>query len=87
MITTYKTKGVCAKTIIIENQGDIIQSVSFVGGCDGNAKGVSKLVECMNMDDIILRLQGIKCGYKSTSCPDQLALALQSIKESESSEA
>jgi len=87
MTTTYKTKGVCAKTIIIENQGDVIQSVTFMGGCDGNAKGVSKLVEGMNIDDIILRLQGIKCGYKSTSCPDQLALALQSIKESESSEA
>ena len=87
MTTTYKTKGVCAKTIIIEIQGDKILSVTFVGGCDGNAKGVSKLVEGMNVDEVISRLQGIKCGYKSTSCPDQLAMALQTIKESESSEA
>jgi uncharacterized protein (TIGR03905 family) len=77
---TYKTKGVCSSTIDIELDGDIIRSVKFTGGCHGNLQGISKLVEGMKADDAISRLKGIRCGFKNTSCPDQLAQALESLK-------
>lgn len=77
----YKTKGVCSRAIEFELDGDIIKSVHFVGGCDGNTKGVSRLVEGMKVQDAISRLEGITCGFKSTSCPDQLAKALKSAIE------
>ena len=76
----YKTKGVCSSTIDIELDGDIIRSVKFTGGCHGNLQGISKLVEGMKADDAISRLKGIRCGFKNTSCPDQLAQALESLK-------
>ncbi len=76
---TYQTHGTCSTAIQIEMDGDIIKSVSFVGGCNGNLKGISSLVAGMNARDAISRLKGIRCGFKSTSCPDQLATALESI--------
>ncbi len=78
---TYTTKGTCSKQIIIKiDDNNIIQNVSFVGGCSGNTQGVSALVVGMNVDEAIRRLSGIKCGPRSTSCPDQLANALIQLK-------
>ena len=77
----YQPKGVCSSAIDIDVQGDVIQSVTFTGGCNGNLQGISRLVTGMTVDDAISRLKGIKCGFKSTSCPDQLAQALESLKE------
>lgn len=73
---TYKPIGVCASQIDFEIENDIVKSVRFTGGCNGNTQGVAKLVEGMQVQDVIDRLSGIKCGFKSTSCPDQLAKAL-----------
>lgn len=75
----YQPKGVCSTSIDIELDNDIIKSVSFTGGCNGNLQGISKLVEGMTAEDAINRLKGIRCGFKSTSCPDQLAKALESM--------
>ena len=76
----YKTSGTCSTMIDLEVDGDIIKTVSFTGGCNGNLKGICSLVRGMKVDDAIERLQGIKCGFKNTSCPDQLAKALIQIK-------
>ncbi|MBE5860464.1 MAG: TIGR03905 family TSCPD domain-containing protein [Butyrivibrio sp.] len=73
----YKTKGTCATQINVELDGNIIKSVSFVNGCSGNTQGVARLVEGMDANDAIKKLRGIKCGFKSTSCPDQLSYALE----------
>lgn len=78
---TYKTKGVCSRSIDIEIENDIVTSVCFEGGCNGNTKGVASLAVGMKVDDIIERLQGITCGFRGTSCPDQLAKALIAAKE------
>lgn len=75
----YKTKGTCSRAIEIEVDGDTIRSVNFVGGCDGNTKGISKLVQGMKVADVISRLEGVQCGMKGTSCPDQLAHALKEL--------
>ena len=75
----YRTKGTCSSSIDIELDGNVIKSVIFTGGCNGNLQGISKLVEGMSAEDAISRLKGIKCGFKPTSCPDQLAIALESI--------
>jgi len=75
----YKPTGVCSQAIKIELDGDIIRSVSFTGGCNGNLQGISALVQGMKATDAIEKLRGIKCGFKSTSCPDQLAKALESM--------
>ena len=75
----YKPNGVCSSAIDIEVDGNTIRSVKFTGGCHGNLQGISKLVEGMKADDAISRLKGIRCGFKNTSCPDQLARALESI--------
>ncbi len=77
---TYVTKSVCSRSIDIDVDGDIIKSVKFNGGCAGNTQGVAKLLVGMKIDDAIERLKGIKCGFKPTSCPDQLALALAEYK-------
>lgn len=79
-MTVYKTKGVCARSIEIEVDGDTIQSVKFNGGCNGNTKGISSLVQGMKVDDVISRLRGTDCGGRGTSCPDQLAKALEEMK-------
>lgn len=73
----YKTHGVCSSMIHVELDGDKIKDVDFVGGCNGNLQGISSLVKGMKVEDAIERLSGIKCGSKSTSCPDQLAKALR----------
>lgn len=73
----YKTKGTCSQLIEVELDGDIIKSVQFVGGCNGNTQGVASLVKGMKAEDAIARLEGIKCGPRPTSCPDQLAKALR----------
>lgn len=78
----YSPKGVCSSQIQFEVENDIIKSVKFVGGCSGNTQGVSRLVEGMKVDDVIARLEGIKCGFRPTSCPDQLATALKQYKAS-----
>jgi uncharacterized protein (TIGR03905 family) len=77
----YNTKSVCSRRINIEIDGDRIASVKFEGGCSGNTQGVSALVAGMKIDEAIARLEGIKCGFKPTSCPDQLACALKEYKE------
>jgi len=78
----YKTKGVCSREIHIEiDDNNIITNARYVGGCSGNTQGVAALVTGMSVDEAISRLSGIKCGMKSTSCPDQLAVALTQIKE------
>ncbi len=76
----YVPKGVCSSAIDIDVKDGIIQSVSFTGGCNGNLQGISSLVRGMKTEDAIARLKGIKCGFKPTSCPDQLAQALESIQ-------
>ncbi|MEG1993238.1 MAG: TIGR03905 family TSCPD domain-containing protein [Acetivibrio sp.] len=81
----YKTKGVCSREIRIEVEGDIIKSVEFIGGCDGNTTGISQLIKGMSIEEVIKKLEGVRCGFKSTSCPDQLAQALKSIKGQEGS--
>lgn len=73
----YKTKGVCSQKIEIVLDGDVIQSVKFHGGCNGNTQGVAALAKGMKVQDYIARCKGIKCGFKQTSCPDQLAVALE----------
>ncbi len=72
---------VCSQEMIIELEGDIIKKVTIVGGCAGNTIGVSNLIQGMKIDEAIQRLKGIPCGYRGTSCPDQLSIALQEAKE------
>lgn len=82
MLVTYKPQGVCSKEINIEVEDNIVKSVEFIGGCNGNAKGIAALAKGMNVDEVIKRLSGITCGFRQTSCPDQMARALsQSLKE------
>ena len=73
----YRPKGVCSQLIRVELDGDTIENVEFVGGCNGNTQGISSLVRGMKVDDAIARMEGITCGNKATSCPDQLAQALK----------
>ena len=75
---TYKTSGTCSRSIEFDLEDGKISNVKFIGGCDGNLKGIGKLVDGMKLEEVIQRLNGIKCGYKSTSCPDQLAKACES---------
>lgn len=84
MTYTFTPKGVCTRSITIETDSDTIKSVKFIGGCNGNTSGISKLVEGMKTDEVIGRLENIQCGFKGTSCPDQLAKALKQMKEQES---
>ena len=79
-MSVYMTKGTCSREIDIEVEDGIIKSVLFHGGCDGNLKGISQLVAGMKADDVISLFEGIKCGRKDTSCPDQLAIALKSMR-------
>ena len=79
---TYNTQGTCSRQIIIDvDDNGIIENVTFIGGCNGNTKGISSLVKGMKIDEVITKLQGIQCGFRPTSCPDQLATALKQIKE------
>lgn len=79
----YKTKGTCARAIEVELDGDIVKSVKFEGGCNGNTKGVAVLVEGKTVDEVSNLLSGIKCGFKDTSCPDQLAKAVVAAREAQ----
>ena len=72
----YKTRGTCAREISFQLEDGIIKNVSFFGGCNGNLKGIAALVEGKKAEDVIPLIKGLKCGFKPTSCPDQLALAL-----------
>ena len=74
---SYKTRGVCSQYINFELNDGIVTNVQFLGGCNGNLKGIAALVEGMKAEDIIARVEGIQCGMKATSCPDQLARALK----------
>ncbi len=80
MIQEYKTQGVCSRSIQFEVENGVIKSVKFNGGCSGNTQGISALVKGMSIDEAISRLKGIRCGFKPTSCPDQLANALEQYK-------
>ena len=79
----YKPHGVCPMRISFDLDGDTVHNVSFTGGCNGNLKGISSLVVGMKAEDAIARLKGIKCGFKPTSCPDQLARALEEIVQAQ----
>lgn len=76
----YKTKGVCSRSIELELDGDTIKSVKFNGGCNGNTQGIASLVQGMNVDEVINKLKGTDCNGRGTSCPDQLARALEQAK-------
>ena len=78
----YQTKGTCSTSIDLEVENGKIKFVEFFGGCNGNLKGIASLVTGMNVDDAISKLKGIRCGFKTTSCPDQLAHALEQFKNS-----
>ncbi len=73
----YKTKGTCSSQIEVTLDGDIVKDVKFTGGCNGNLQGISRLVVGMDAQEAIRRMRGIQCGFKPTSCPDQLATALE----------
>lgn len=75
----YRPSGVCSQLIRVDLDGDVIKNVEFIGGCSGNTQGIASLVKGMNAQEAISRLEGIKCGFKSTSCPDQLAMALKQV--------
>jgi len=76
----FKTKGTCSQMITFDVDNGKVTNVSFLGGCNGNLKGISALVEGMDIDEVIARVEGITCGFKATSCPDQLAKALKEAK-------
>ncbi|MEG1929835.1 MAG: TIGR03905 family TSCPD domain-containing protein [Anaerovorax sp.] len=76
---TYKTKGTCSQSIEFEIDGTKVKNVKFRGGCDGNLKGIARLIEGMEVDDVKKKLSGIRCGFKTTSCPDQLSKALSDL--------
>lgn len=81
MVFNYITQGTCSTSIEIEVENDVVKEVRYTGGCNGNLKGISALVKGMKVEDVITRLEGIRCGNKATSCPDQLCKALRSLKE------
>lgn len=78
---SYKTKGTCSREILIDTDGQKINSVRFIGGCSGNTQGIASLVKGMKLDDVIKKCENIDCAGRGTSCPDQLAKALKLIKE------
>lgn len=82
MTYEYRTRGVCSAKITFDLNDGIVSNVRFMGGCNGNLKGISQLVDGMKAEDIIKKVKGTKCGFKNTSCPDQLAVALEeALKE------
>lgn len=84
MTHSYKTRGTCSRQIDFELENGIVKNVTFFGGCNGNLKGIGALVEGKPAQEVIDILKGIKCGFKPTSCPDQLALALEKALNDES---
>ena len=81
MTFNYRPKGVCSQQIIIDLNDDVIENLRVLGGCNGNLQGISALVRGMKAQDAIERLRGIRCGFKNTSCPDQIAKALEEALE------
>ena len=79
----YKPQGVCSTQMVINVDNDIVKDIKISNGCSGNLQGISKLLIGMNIDEVIKRLKGITCGFKRTSCPDQIATALEKIKNGE----
>lgn len=86
MEVNFKPKGVCSRSIQLELRDGIVHNVRFTGGCPGNAQGVALLVEGMDAREVVARLRGIRCGYKATSCPDQLASALEQALSAQEAE-
>ena len=80
MIYTYKPTGVCSRNFVFDIKNGKIQNLEVLGGCNGNLKGLISLIKGMNVEDVILKLKGIKCNQKNTSCPDQIAKALEDLK-------
>lgn len=80
MVINYTTQGTCSTYIEVEVENGIVKSVRYTGGCNGNLQGISALVKGMPVEEVIARLEGIRCGNKPTSCPDQLCKALRSMK-------
>ena len=78
----YRTQGVCSRVIYLDVEDGIVKDVEFVGGCNGNLQVISSLVKGMKVEEVIEKVKGIRCGMKSTSCPDQLSQALASMQES-----
>ena len=76
----YKTNGTCSRSILFDVEDGKVKNVEFLGGCNGNLKGISALIEGMSVEEVISRVEGITCGMKATSCPDQLAQALKQAK-------
>lgn len=76
-MTIYKTKGVCSQEMHVELDGDIIKDAKIIGGCNGNTQGVAALIKGMKAEDAIARMEGIQCGFRGTSCPDQMAKAIR----------
>lgn len=83
MTVTYTPRGICARQITVSAENGIITDAEIIGGCDGNHKGIISLIKGMRVVDAIERMQGIRCGSKETSCPDQLAKALQKLLDTE----
>ena len=82
MTYTYKPKGVCSRQMKVDVEDGVIRSVEILGGCSGNLQGISRLIVGMKAQDAIQRMEGVKCGFKDTSCPDQLSIALkEAMKE------
>ena len=81
MKITYTPHGVCSRQMVVEAEDGVITHVQVLGGCDGNLKGITSLLNGMKVEDAISRMEGIRCGFKSTSCPDQLAKALRQLQE------
>jgi len=79
MTHTYRTKGVCAMQIQFDLEDGVVRNVRFMGGCNGNTQGVAKLAEGREAKELVALLEGIKCGFKGTSCPDQLAQAIKEV--------
>lgn len=73
----YKTSGVCSQNISFDVEDGVVKNVKYVGGCNGNLQGIGRLVDGMKVEDVIAKLEGVKCGFRTTSCPDQLAKALK----------
>jgi uncharacterized protein (TIGR03905 family) len=76
----YTTKGTCSRSILFDVEDGKVKNVQFIGGCNGNLKGIAALVEGLSVEEVISRIEGITCGMKSTSCPDQLAQALKQVR-------
>ena len=77
MVYTYIPRGTCSRKMVVDVENDIIRDVKIEGGCSGNLQGISNLVKGMKVDEAIAKMKGIRCGFKPTSCPDQLAIALE----------